>query len=260
MVVVAILACAHPRRRRPHHQSAHHHQPAGATLLLVLLAGLLLLMMAAKVSATDGDAVRAAANLQEWQDEADEGGRGIGVIPGEEEEEHTTGAAARAAAAAAAAAAPADEAVHAKAPITSRPEDKAPPTNKSLGEILRIAGLRALGGGIPGAMAGVMQVVCLMWLRTINNYQNRYGTTFKDAVAILYKQGGIGRFYEGKAGDWMDGCLVCLCATPSRGHNLPTYSSTPPNHSLVRSRGDVCPRPRPSLPFWQHGRERRGPR
>ena len=30
---------------------------------------------------------------------------------------------------------------------------------------------RALGGGIPGAIAGTIQVIALMWLRTISNYQ-----------------------------------------------------------------------------------------
>jgi hypothetical protein len=43
----------------------------------------------------------------------------------------------------------------------------------------------------------MMQVVTLMWLRTVGNYQYRYGTSFREAVATLYKQGGMGRFYEG---------------------------------------------------------------
>lgn len=47
-------------------------------------------------------------------------------------------------------------------------------SKKTLQEVLVIAGRRALGGGIPGAIAGALQVICLMWLRTITNYQYRY--------------------------------------------------------------------------------------
>ena len=47
---------------------------------------------------------------------------------------------------------------------------------ETLGEILRRAGKRALGGGIPGAAAMGVQVVSLMWLRTTVNYQYRYAT------------------------------------------------------------------------------------
>ena len=38
-----------------------------------------------------------------------------------------------------------------------------------MGEILRKAGRRALGGGIPGAAAMGIQVLSLMWLRTTVN-------------------------------------------------------------------------------------------
>jgi len=73
-------------------------------------------------------------------------------------------------------------------------------TNKkpqSLNEILLKAGRRGLGGGIPGAMAGVIQVVTLMWLRTIMNYQCRYGTSFFQALRTLLNDGGVGRLYRG---------------------------------------------------------------
>lgn len=47
-------------------------------------------------------------------------------------------------------------------------EEKPKPTMK---EILQKAGKRALGGGIPGAAAMVVQVLSLMWLRTTVNYR-----------------------------------------------------------------------------------------
>ena len=56
---------------------------------------------------------------------------------------------------------------------------------------------RALGGGVAGASAMAIQVGSLMWLRTTMNYQYRYGTTTKEAIKHLYKEGGIKRFYKG---------------------------------------------------------------
>merc|ERR1719238_1285144 len=47
------------------------------------------------------------------------------------------------------------------------------------------------------ALRCLRQVVLLMWLRTTMNYQYRNGGTRKEAMAALYKEGGIGRFYQG---------------------------------------------------------------
>eukprot|EP00051_Salpingoeca_urceolata_P032858 m.17800 g.17800 ORF g.17800 m.17800 type:complete len:393 (-) comp5547_c0_seq2:106-1284(-) len=72
-----------------------------------------------------------------------------------------------------------------------------PPKEKSFADILRAAGNRALGGGLPGAAAMAVQVTSLMWMRTTMNYQYRYGTTTLQAMRTLYKQGGVFRFYRG---------------------------------------------------------------
>jgi len=71
-----------------------------------------------------------------------------------------------------------------------------------LGEVLQKAAKRALGGGLSGAAAMVVQVTTLMWMRTTMNYQYRYGTTTTEALRVLYAQGGGGvggvmRFYRG---------------------------------------------------------------
>jgi len=66
-----------------------------------------------------------------------------------------------------------------------------------LSEVLAKAGKRALGGGLPGAMAMGIQVGSLMWLRTTMNYQYRHGTSTREALRALYKDGGIPRFYRG---------------------------------------------------------------
>jgi len=66
---------------------------------------------------------------------------------------------------------------------------------------------RALGGGMAGATAMVLQVGSLMWMRTTMNYQYRYGTTTREALRALYKQGGIPRFYQGIAPALLQGPL-----------------------------------------------------
>lgn len=64
-------------------------------------------------------------------------------------------------------------------------------------DIFHKAFKKAIGGGIPGAIAGVIQVLSLMWLRTVINYQYRYGSSFRQALSTLYGMGGIPRLYSG---------------------------------------------------------------
>mgnify|MGYP001810170715 CR=1 FL=1 len=42
-----------------------------------------------------------------------------------------------------------------------------------------------------------MQVISLMWLRTVINYQYRHGVSMFAAIEQLFKEGGVGRFYQG---------------------------------------------------------------
>ncbi|KAI4618305.1 uncharacterized protein J4E87_007973 [Alternaria ethzedia] len=56
---------------------------------------------------------------------------------------------------------------------------------------------RALGGGLSGAAAMILQVLLLMPIRTIMNYQYRHGTSTTVATKTLYADGGIGRYYQG---------------------------------------------------------------
>ena len=75
-----------------------------------------------------------------------------------------------------------------------------PPSNTEVlafSEVLAKAARRALGGGLSGALAGVAQVLTLMWLRTTMNYQYRHGTSTMDALRTLWAQGGLGRLYQG---------------------------------------------------------------
>ena len=83
---------------------------------------------------------------------------------------------------------------HLVAALATKKEEK---PREPLSETLRKAGKRALGGDLPGAAAMVMQVSTLMWLRTTMNYQYRHGTTTREALRHLYRDGGVVRFYRG---------------------------------------------------------------
>lgn len=57
----------------------------------------------------------------------------------------------------------------------------------------------AAGWGLAGAAAMVLQVLTLMPLRTVMNYQYRFGGTIRSATGKLYADGGLKRFYAGLA-------------------------------------------------------------
>ncbi len=75
----------------------------------------------------------------------------------------------------------------------------APADAPAVTEILRTALKSALRGGLPGAAAAAVQVLVLMWLRTLTNYQYRYGGTFRGAFTTLWAEGGARRLYRGTA-------------------------------------------------------------
>jgi ribosomal protein S25 len=110
-------------------------------------------------------------------------------------------------------------------------ETKSPPTFM---EVCNKASKTALRGGIAGMSAQGINVLALMWMRTIMNYQYRYGGKLTEVVAKLWAEGGIPRFYRGLApalvqapvsrfGDTFanDGALAALEHT-----SLPVWSKT----------------------------------
>jgi len=52
-------------------------------------------------------------------------------------------------------------------------------------------------GGLAGIVAGILQVLSLMWIRTAMNYQYYYGGSFPDTMRSLWASGGFLRFYQG---------------------------------------------------------------
>lgn len=68
-----------------------------------------------------------------------------------------------------------------------------------IGEIMAKASKKALSGGLAGMGAQAINVLLMMWMRTIMNYQYRYGGTFTEVTSKLWAEGGIPRFYRGLA-------------------------------------------------------------
>ena len=89
-------------------------------------------------------------------------------------------------------------------------------------DIFQHAFKKAIGGGIPGAVAGVVQVLSLMWLRTVINYQYRYGSNFIEALSYLYNHGGVPRLYSGLGFALVQAPLARFVSTAANDgvHNL----------------------------------------
>mmetsp|Transcript_18924 Transcript_18924/g.41691 ORF Transcript_18924/g.41691 Transcript_18924/m.41691 type:complete len:293 (-) Transcript_18924:48-926(-) len=71
------------------------------------------------------------------------------------------------------------------------------PTDAEFREIMSKASKKAFAGGLAGAGAQAINVFTLMWMRTIMNYQYRYGGSLREVVSKLYAEGGVPRFYRG---------------------------------------------------------------
>jgi len=67
----------------------------------------------------------------------------------------------------------------------------------NLASVIAMAMQKAVRSGSAGFIAGTMQVLAFMWLRTTMNYQYKFGGTMSETLKKLYKEGGIGRFYRG---------------------------------------------------------------
>ncbi|KAL1862598.1 hypothetical protein VTK73DRAFT_6734 [Phialemonium thermophilum] len=97
---------------------------------------------------------------------------------------------------------------------------------------------RALGGGLSGAAAMVLQVLLLMPLRTIMNFQYRYGKSFTEATVFLYREQGLRRYYQGLAAALIQGPvsrfgdtaanagILALLQSNSYLNRMPTFVKT----------------------------------
>jgi hypothetical protein len=67
----------------------------------------------------------------------------------------------------------------------------------TLGSVIAAALAKAWRSGSAGFIAGTMQVLAFMWLRTTMNYQIKNGGSFADTLRKLWSEGGIARLYRG---------------------------------------------------------------
>ncbi|KAK8844536.1 hypothetical protein IAR55_006383 [Kwoniella newhampshirensis] len=81
------------------------------------------------------------------------------------------------------------------------------------------------GGGLAGAAAMVVQVLALMPMRTIMNYQYRYGGSIKSATMTLWNDGGFKRYYAGLAAALFQGPLSRFGDTAANAGILALLSS-----------------------------------
>ena len=93
-------------------------------------------------------------------------------------------------------------------------------------DILNKAYKRAIGGGLAGSSAMIIQITSLMWLRTTMNYQYRYGGSFKQSMKKLYLDGGISRFYRGYSAAIAIGPLSRFGDTASNAYVLSLFENS----------------------------------
>lgn len=84
---------------------------------------------------------------------------------------------------------------------------------------------RALGGGLSGAAAMVLQVLLLMPIRTIMNYQYRHGSSLTVATRTLYEDGGLRRYYQGMSAALVQGPVARFGDTAANAGILALLSS-----------------------------------
>jgi len=95
-----------------------------------------------------------------------------------------------------------------------------------LWSVLRSSTSQALCGGLAGASAMALQITSLMWLRTIMNFQYRYGMTMREAMRNLYSQGGLPRFYRGIGPALVQGPLMRFVDSSANAGVLALFEAT----------------------------------
>jgi len=87
---------------------------------------------------------------------------------------------------------------------------------------------KSMKSGSAGLVAGVAQVFAFMWLRTTMNYQYFNGGSLWNALAALWREGGLSRFYQGVG-------LALIQAPLSR------FGSTAANTGVLLFTEHYCP-------------------
>ena len=82
-------------------------------------------------------------------------------------------------------------------PLTPSNPVKPQTKDANASQIMQKATGAAFRGGIAGASAQAINVMGLMWMRTVMNYQYRYSGGFFEVLGKLYRDGGVPRLYRG---------------------------------------------------------------
>jgi hypothetical protein len=83
-------------------------------------------------------------------------------------------------------------------------------------------------------------VFSLMWLRTTMNYQYRHGTTTREALKHLWKEGGVVRFYRGLTPALLQGPLSRFGDTASNAGVLALLDHWPSTRDLPVAFKTAC--------------------
>jgi len=86
---------------------------------------------------------------------------------------------------------------------------------------------KAIGGGVSGAAAMVIQVLALMPLRTIMNFQYRFGGSMITSTKELWREGGFPRYYAGLTAALFQGPIARFADTFANVGILALLSSNP---------------------------------
>jgi len=86
----------------------------------------------------------------------------------------------------------------------------------------------------------VLQVLLLMPIRTIMNYQYRHGSSLTVATKTLYADGGMTRYYQGMTAALVQGKITYQVTL----HGRLTYNSQVQLHASET--------PRPMLVYWHY--------
>lgn len=78
-----------------------------------------------------------------------------------------------------------------------RPHRVSGAEKQAVGTVLALALQKAWRSGSAGFLAGTMQVLAFMWLRTAMNYQYKFGGTLLEVLKKLWDEGGLLRLYQG---------------------------------------------------------------
>mmetsp|Transcript_24851 Transcript_24851/g.44217 ORF Transcript_24851/g.44217 Transcript_24851/m.44217 type:complete len:349 (-) Transcript_24851:99-1145(-) len=91
---------------------------------------------------------------------------------------------------------------------------------------------KGMQAGMSGSAAMSAQITTFMWLHTIMRYQYRHGTSTIDTFRMLYRQGGVLRFYRGYSFAILNAPIIRFGSTAANQSSLTFLDSVNGNIPL----------------------------